>query len=164
MIDRLLRRFQSISADILSIPWFSFGCSTDHSTASSMVIAHKVRRFTGKASLYAWNSLIPEDVSSDSVHLLRLTCINAIDLVADIVESYSSFPGLVGLIVPPGVILPYGSLSRRPDDPSPLVCTYSLILLFTKVASSAPYIVHGVAAWRYLASSYVFSETDRKFF
>ncbi|VVA99689.1 unnamed protein product [Arabis nemorensis] len=95
-------------ADFLSISWFFLGCYTNRFTAASMVNTH---------SLCAWNSLTLEDVSSVSVHLMHLTSVNAIDLMADFVmEWYALFPGLVELIVPPGVILPYGSLSRPQEN------------------------------------------------
>ncbi|XP_056850011.1 uncharacterized protein LOC130499697 [Raphanus sativus] len=84
----------------------SLGCSTDHSTAALMVIAHKVGCYTGKASLCAWNSSIPDDFSSVLVDLMPDLAMN----------SYSLFSGLIELIVPPEVILLYGSLPRPPES------------------------------------------------
>lgn len=93
-------------ANFLSISSFPLGCSTDHYTTASMVIARKVGCSTGKASLYAWNSFIHEDVSSVLV-----------DLMTDLMMNfYSSCSGLIALIVPPEVILLYGSLPRPPES------------------------------------------------
>ncbi|CAE6126238.1 unnamed protein product [Arabidopsis arenosa] len=81
----------------------SLGCSTDRSTAASMVIAHKVGRCAGKASLYAWNYFISEDFSSD---LMRSTSVIVNDLMTDFeIDLDMLFPGLVELIASTGMIL-----------------------------------------------------------
>lgn len=91
-----------------SIPESPVLSSSHCATLASMVIARKVGCYcyTGKANLYAWNSFILEDFSSALVHRMA-------DLV---MNSYLSFPGLVELIVPPEVVLAYGSLPRPPEN------------------------------------------------
>ncbi|CAH8348614.1 unnamed protein product [Eruca vesicaria subsp. sativa] len=80
----LARGCSDVQDRAISLPIsVSLGCSTDQHTATLMVIAHKVGCYTGKASLYTWNSFIPEDVSSVLVDLMAGLVMNSYSLFPD---------------------------------------------------------------------------------